>query len=322
MRKTLVALALLTFAAALLPEPAEAAMFRRRAASDDLFPGNGALTGLSRVGKVIKYKNDKFLDYYGENGARFLQYGLINLLVAEYTYGAKNRRLTIEIATMESATAAAGLYYYHRGKVVQQRRDVKVGEAGVIDAGRGDRSLYFFGGQLFVKVVYSGPEPVPDLTQVGELVAVKMPIAEKSGPDAFDYIRIPGVNQDSIELTPGFTFSLSFLPPSVTASAPAGGSVASDLFIMTQRQNKEAAKLAKDYHSYLKIYSEYVEEYKKGDVRFVKTVDPNQGRVVFALYQNMVILAVRPDGYDKGETLIEQVIQRYDELNPGRRKRR
>lgn len=322
MRKTLVILAVLIVAAAIQPDPAHAALFGRRSAGDDMFPGKGALTDLVRVGKIVKYKSDKFLDYYGENGARFLQYGLVNLLVGEYTYGAKNRRLTIEIATMESETAAAGLYYYHRGRVVQRRRDVNVGEAGVVDVGRDNRSLYFYGARLFVKVVYSGPEPVPDLTQVGALVAAKMPVSDKSGPDGFDYIRIPGVDQDTIELTPGFTFSLNFLPPSVSASAPGGGSAASDMFVITQWQNKEAAKLAKDYHAYLKRYAEYVEEYKKGDIRFVKTVDPSQGRVVYALYQNILIIAARPDGYEKGEALIEQVIERYDELNPKRKKRR
>jgi hypothetical protein len=104
------------------------------------------------------------------------------------------------------------------------------------------------------------------------------------------------------------------LPPSVTASAPGGGSLATDLFIITRSSPKEAEKVARNYVAFLRLFGENFEEYRRdGKQRFYRGVDHAQGRVVFTAYKKTVIIAARPDGYPKGEALIEAVMRKIDE---------
>lgn len=291
----------------------------RPLAQDNMFPESNEIPDLTRAGKILTYRNEKFQEYYGSSGNRYLQYGMINLVVGEYLWGGKDRRITIELATMDTPTAAAGLYHYHRGKVVGEKgRNVDVGAEGIVDEGRGSRNLYFHKANIFAKILYGGAEPVPDLLPVARAVDSRIRGDTDEKPDGFAYIKIEGVNEDTIELTPGFTFNMTFLPPAVWASAPGGGSVASDLFIITRPTNKEAAELYTGYASYLRMSAEYHEEYKRGGMKFIKAVDPNQGRVVFTSYRNVFIIAARPDGYERGEALIDRVIDKIDEVSPGK----
>ncbi|MDR3077898.1 MAG: hypothetical protein LBV15_03940, partial [Planctomycetota bacterium] len=254
---------------------------------------------------------------------RYLEYGMINMMVGEYLHGGQGRRFSIELATMESPTAAAGLFHHHRGNILAEGGlAVDLGAEGVLDRNRGNRNLYFYRGRIFAKLVYSGPEPVPDLLPAGRFVDSRLPGGNDAKPDGFAYIDVPGINRDTIALTPGFTFNISFLPPSVWANAPGGGSVASDLFVITRNSRKEAEAAYRDYLDYLKLYADYFEEYRRGNRRFVKAVDPNQGRVVFAWHENAMIIAARPDGYEKGEALIDGVVARIDQIGPSGRKKR
>ncbi|MCC8166770.1 MAG: hypothetical protein LIQ31_11610 [Planctomycetes bacterium] len=279
-----------------------------------MFPQDGDVPELLLDGKVLTYKGDKFQELYGTAGNRYIQFGMVEMMSANYIYGAPKRRVNIEIATMENATAAAGLFHHHRGKIVTgQGERLNVGAEGVLDVGRERRNLYFYRANYFVKIVYSGRPPVPSLMPIADFIDGRLPAGRDEKPDGFKYIDIEGINADTIALTPGFTFNISFLPPSVWASAPAGGSPASDLFVVTRLKDKEAAELYQDYFSYLRLHAEYVEEYRDGDIRYVKAVDPNQGRVLFTSYKNALIIAARPDGYEKGEVLIERVMEKIDE---------
>lgn len=319
-RKTLVLVLVMLFAAG----TGEAALFRSRSASGGMFPATGDLPDLVLVGKVLTYKLENFLEFYGKAGNRYVQYGLRNMMIAEYTYGGKGRRLTIELATMESPVASAGLFHHHRGNVVGPKGTaVNVGAEGVLDSSRHNRTLYFYRGNIFAKVIYSGEEPVPDLVPVAAAIDAKLPAGSDAKPEGFSYIEIPGVNKDTIELTPGFTFNYSFLPASVWASAPSGGSPASDLFIITRGNEREATEVFKDYLGYLKLQSDYVEEYQRGGgkQKYVKARDPGQGRVLFTVYRNALIIAARPDGYERGEPLIDQVMERIDAVNPPKKRR-
>ncbi len=296
---------------------ADAAFFglgRKGGRKGGMFPQDGDVPDLMLEGKVLTYKGDKFQELYGSAGNRYIQFGMTEMMSANYIYGAPKRRVNIEIATMENPTAAAGLFHHHRGKIVTgQGERLNVGAEGVLDVGRERRNLYFYRANLFVKIVYSGRAPVPSLLPIAEFIDGRLPAGRDEKPDGFKYIEIEGINPDTIALTPGFTFNISFLPPSVWASAPAGGSVASDLFVVTRLKDKEAAELYQDYFSYLRLHAEYVEEYRDGDIRYVKAVDPNQGRVLFTAYKNALIIAARPDGYEKGEELIERVMRKIDE---------
>lgn len=298
--------------------------FRRRdKARSDYFPEEVDVPELERVGKILTYKNEKFQELYGTAGNRYLQYGMISMTTADYTYGGRDRRLTIEIVTMETPTAATGLFHYHRGNILDGRgTPVDVGAEGIVDAGRENRNLYFYRSNMFVKLIYSGKEPVPDLTPVASFIDSQLPAGRDARPDGFAYIEIDGVNKDTISLTSGFTFNISFLPPGITANAPGGGSVASDMFIITRQLDRDAAALYKDYTSYLKLYSDYVEEYKRGRQPYTKAVDPNQGRVVFTQYKNALIIAARPDGYEKGEALIDKVMAKMDSVEPDKKRKK
>lgn len=310
----------------LLSVCADAAMpnpFRRKdRARGDYFPENGDVPDLVRAGNVVKYTPQKFTEFYGAGGNRYIQYGLLNMMACEYIWGGKDRRVTIEISTMESPTAAAGLFHHHRGNVLDGRGTaVDVGAEGVLDTKRGNRNMYLYRSNIFVKIIYAGRDPVPDLTLIGEYIDSQLPTGRDLKPDGFAYIGIDGVNEDTISLTAGFTFNLSFLPAAVWASAPGGGSAASDLFIITRQLDRDAAQLYQDYTSYIKLYAEYFEEYKRGRQPYTKAVDPNQGRVVFTHYRNALIIAARPDGYEKGEALIDKVMAKMDEESPDPKKK-
>ena len=299
-------------------------LFRPRSASDGMFPRTGDVADLVLVSRrILAYSGEKFAELYGSAGNRYLQYGLINMMVAEYLHGGQGRRLSIELATMESPIAAAGLFHHHRGNILAGGGlDVELGAEGVLDRNRGGRNLYFYRGSIFAKLVYSGPDPAPDLLPAGRFLDSRLPSGGDAKPDGFAYIDVPGINRETIALTSGFTFNISFLPPSVWASAPGGGGIASDLFVVTRGSRKEAEAAYRDYLAYLKLYAEYFEEYRRGDRRFVKAVDPNQGRVVFTWHENAMIIAARPDGYEKGEALIDSVMARIDQIGPTGRKKR
>lgn len=326
MRRKTVILVLILFGIAAVGEAAMPNPFRRNRSATGrggIFPESGELPGLERTSKVVTYKEGKFQEFYGAAGNRYVQYGLVNLMTADYVYGDPKARVTIEVATMENPVAAAGLFHYHRGSLLRGKgEELPVGAEGVLDLARGGRNLYFYRSNLFVKLIYSGPDPVPDMLPIAKHIDGRLPSGRDSKPDGFSYIEIDGVLRETISLTPGFTFNISFLPPAVWASAPAGGSEASDLFIITRANAGDAAQLLHDYSAYLKLYAEYVEEYRRDGRRYVKGVDPNQGRVVATAYRHVFIIAARPDGYERGEALIERVMARVDEVTPeGRRSR-
>lgn len=289
------------------------------------FPGAGDVVDLSPEGKTKSYQPDSLTEFYGDAANRYLQYGLLKMESRDYLYGGPKDRVNIEIATMESPTAAAGLYHFHRGKLLEGAgKPLDIGAEAVLDVKRDSRNLYFYRGAYFIKIVYSGKGRPPDLTPIARYIDDHMPAkAKDEKPQGFEYIDIDGINKDTIALTPGFTFNISFLPPSVWASAPGGGSPASDLYIITRLSDNDAAELQQDYTAFLRLHAEYFEEYKVGSMKLTKGIDPNQGRVVFGAYRNALIIAARPDGYVKGEALIEQVMDRIDEVRgEGKRPRK
>ena len=222
--------AFLVLALFLAATPAEAAMpnpFRQRSARSTTFPGKGDIPNLEPIGKVLTYQGQRFQDFYGAAGNRYIQYGLLNMMIGEYSYGAKDRRVSIEIAAMENPTAAAGLFHHHRGTIVLDGGQmVPVGAEGVLDSKRDGRNLYFYRSSAFVKIVYSGGPPIPDLLPIAGFMDERMPRGRDAKPEGFSYIEIDGIDPVSIGLTPGFTFNISFLPAAVWASAPGCGSVA------------------------------------------------------------------------------------------------
>ncbi len=301
-----------------VPSSAEAAgLFARLRGNDGAgsgtFPGTDDLPGLTKLGKIVTYKGKNFLDYYGSQANRFLQYGMHTMKVGDYDYQGEGRRVVVEIATMESVDRSAGLFHYHRGHVLANKgKDIDIGIEGVLDVERGGRNIYFYKSNLFVKIVYSGKMPIPDLMPIAELVASRISAGRAQRPEGFKYIDIQGVDMRTVAMTPGYTFSSEFLPASVWANAPGGGTSACDLFIITRRSSKEAAEVYKDYTGYMRTLGKNFDQFKRGKQNFTQGVDPVQGRVIFTAYKNAVIIAARPDGYDKGEALIQKVMAKID----------
>jgi len=301
----------------LLTCAAEAGMPRlfnkRDAVRGGMFPVKGDVDGLVPQGKPVKYREHSFQDFYGKQANIFLAYGVENLSTAEYTYGGSDKRITIEMATMEDAMGAAGLFHYHRGTVLKTSgTPVDVGAEAVLDTERDGRNLYFYRSSIFVKILYSGKEPVPSLMPIAQYIDSKIPKGRDDKPQGFEYVKVPWTDEKTVALTPGFCFSLTFMPPAITASAPGAGSIASDLFIITRRTNGDAQELYNDYRQYLQTFAEYIEEIRRDRQRYTQAVDPNQGRVIFTAYKNVLIIAARPDGYDKGEELIRMVMEKID----------
>ncbi len=305
-----------------LPPEAEAGMPFRRGGSriagafritGNLFPKKGDIPDLVPAGKILTYRGDSFKQLYGTAGERYVQFGMTSLLSMDYTYFVG--RLSIEIVTLDDPIQASGLFYYHRGKVLRTPGEmVDVGAEGVLDTGREGRNLYFYRANMFIKIVYSGKNPVPELLPIGKFIDDKLPANDDDKPAGVEYIRIEGVDEDTIAVTPGFTFDNNALPPSVWASAPGAGTQASDLFIVTRTRDGDARTVFEDYLAYLKMYAKYIEEYDIDGQQYVKAVDPGQGRVVLTRYGNAIIIAARPDGYARGELLIGRVMDRIDEI--------
>ncbi len=287
-----------------------------------MFPGKGDVPDLVPTKKALKYREEKFKEFYGANADIYIAYGIENLVSAEYEYGGKDRRITIEMATMDDGIGSAGLFHHHRGVILKNTGEaVNVGAEGVLDVSRDGRNLYFYRSSIFVKILYSGREPVPNLMPIAQYIDAKIPKDRDERPDGFEFIRVPWADEKTIALTPGFCFSLNFMPPAVTASTPGAGSIASDLFIMTRRSNSDATDLFNDYRTYLQTFAEYIEEFRWDRQRLIRAIDPNQGRVVFTAYKNVFIIAARPDGYDKGEELIKMVMQKVDEKAAEKKRR-
>lgn len=279
-----------------------------------LFPGSNDVDGLKQVRKPLTYKGETFQEFYGKAGNIYIEYGMLTMQAAEYDYGPAKGRVNLEIFTLETPINAAGLFHYNRGRLRAPGQKVDVGAEGILDVGRKGRNLYFYRAKSFVKIVYSGKGEAPDLLPIAEYVDSHLPSGRDDKPDGLDYIDIEGISKDTIAITPGFTFNISFMPPSVWASAPGGGSPASDLFVITRNLDRDAEEIFRDYTSYLKLHAKYIEEYTRENMKYTKAVDPTQGRVVFTCYRNAVIVAARPDGYEKGEVLIDRVMERIDEI--------
>ncbi|MDR3211928.1 MAG: hypothetical protein LBU79_08445 [Planctomycetota bacterium] len=285
-------------------------------ASSGMFPDSGSVPQLELTGRILTYRGNTFTDTYGTTANIYLVYGFTGLKSATYNYGGPDRPLVIEIAAMTTPDAAAGIFHHHTVKVLQnQAEDVAVGTEGALDTPRGGRTLYFYKSNLFVKIIYSGKTPIPDLLPVAQAVNQRIGGSGGQKPQGFNYIDIPGVDLKTVSVTPGNCFQIQELPPAVWASAPGGGSTASDLFIITRGSRREAARVARDYSAYVRLVGQNYDEYRVGKQTFWRGVDPQQGRVVFTSYRSVMIIAARPDGFDKGEELIKAVMRKIDAVD-------
>ncbi len=278
------------------------------AGSGRFMPESGEAPGLVRIGKVHVARGDRMRDYMGARANVYSNYGAETMATCDYTLGGAGKSLTIESYSMENEVAAAGIFHYHRGrKLYGLGKTVAVGVAGVLDTRRKGRSLYFYKQRQFVKLVYTGPDPVPDLLPLARAMAAKMPGTGKP-PGGFEYLNVEGVDPAATYVWPGYTFNCDFLPTGIFAKAPIAGPIA-EVFLIAHHDKKAAAKTAQNYRIYLEINGkDYAVKHTQRRRLVWQAQQPAIGRVIVTQYKKYVIGVRRPKTYAAGEAVLKRVV--------------
>lgn len=269
-------------------------------------PSDQFAQGWRRVGKERSYRGSKLVDLIGAQAAQYQSYGVDMAFVADYAY-MKNElpSLAIEVYQMNNGMAASGIFHYHRGtKLRGQGVPVDVGVEGV----RNVRVLYFYKDIYFIKLIYTGGVPAPDLDAMGRIIADSIP-GEARPPRGFEYLAVEGVDVKTSTITQGFTFRYDFLPPSIMAAAPGAGDAA-QIFLMTHYEDKDAQATARDYRFFLERNGLDYSLKRTRDRRMIWMAnDPNVGKVYATQYKQWVIGVSNPDNYERAEVLVERVLE-------------
>ncbi len=275
-------------------------------------PESDAVPGLVRTGRVRAYRGNEMRKYQGKSAALYLNYRATGLSVADFYLSEPGRSLTIESYSMDGNIAAAGIFHYFRGRKLKGAgRPVPAGAEGVLDVRHEKRNLYFYKQRYFMKIIYTGTKPIPDLVPLAQAICARIP-GSGSRPAGFKYLAVKGVNPKTAHVTPGYTFNCDFLPPGITAKAPGAGSVVSDVYLIVHNDDKEAEHTGRDYRQYLQINGkDFTLKRKSWHGRPVWTArDPSQGRVVCTVYKKFVIIVARPRSYPEGEQVVDNIVAR------------
>ncbi len=270
-------------------------------------PISGDVHGLELLGDTRLFASKESKRFHLGNRARpFTQYGVETIYNGEYYYGGKGKSLTIDVYKMATPKAAMGLFHWHRGYVLLDKgTPVDVGAEGVVDTLKKRRNLYFYKQYYLVSLVYSGPEPVPDLLPVARFIARQIP-GENVKPRGFELLDVEGINAASGKITPGNTFNAEFLPPSIRAYAPAAGPLA-EIHIMAFHEEDRAKKVWKDYREYLQLEGEEFGAKLRLNRPIWWARDPQQGRVVCMLARDYVLILSNVEKYELGAALLDRV---------------
>ena len=196
-----------------------------------------------------------------------------------------------------------------------------VGAQGVLDLRHERRNLYFYKQRFFVKLIYTGAKPVPDLVPLAQAAARGIPGPGRR-PEGFRYLDVDGVKPATAHATPGYTFNCDFLPPAITAKAPGAGSVVSDVYLIVHNDEEEARRTGRDYRQFLQLNGKNFDlERRRRERRLVwRARDPSQGRVICTRYKRFVIIVARPHTYAEGGRLLERIVAHIrSELRKSRR---
>jgi len=312
-RRPLLLLCLLAF----LPWcfPAEAAL-ANRAGIDRFFPATGALPGLRQAERPRRVRVKTLGDALGSDAANiYLRNGVEDYAVADYDFAGASRSVTVAIAVFADPLRAAAVFHEYRANprfLNGQGEAVPVGAEAALDAKNNGRNLYFYKQRAFVRVIYSGPAPVPDLTELARLVAATIPGDDRM-PAAFEKLQIEGIDPSTLAVTPGPLFGLDFFPRAATAEAPGAGFtpgefISADAYVAVFATRKAAEDAAKLHHAYLRRNAENFDAGTSGGgLSWWRATDPDQGRMIAAVRENVLYVVARPKNYDAGLAFLERL---------------
>jgi hypothetical protein len=289
--------------------PAEAALpFANRAAMERTFPDTNALPGLRRVERPRRVRVRSLSDVLGADAvAVHVRNGVNDYAEAHYDFEGQRRSVTIGIAAFPEPLHAAAAFHEYRIRFLHRRGEaVPVGAEGVLDARNGGRNLYFYKQRTFVRVIYSGDRPIPDLLPLARLVADAIP-GDDRPPTAIEALRIEGIDPSTLTVTLGPLFQLDFFPRAATAGAPGAGMV-SDASVAVFPRRAAAEDAAKAYQAYLQRNGEdFQAGVSPGGLSWWRATDPEQGRVIAAVRGNVLHIVARPQNYDAGLAFLERM---------------
>ncbi len=289
----------------------------------NVLPDEKTYEELKPVGKKKTYAGeDKIKRYLGSSGKLFCQYGTSNIYVRDYEMGSSKQTLTVEIYTLKSDKNAAGLFHYHRGRILRnQGTPVDAGVEGVVDTFRGGRNLYFYKQLTFVKIIYTGSKPVPDLVPLAKSIANDIS-GDNSPPTGVEHLNVEGVDAASWKVSPGYVFNYEFLSTGIFAKAPGAGPVA-EVFIIGCFDEGEAKRSGSDYRLFLQLNGK---DYTIKHKNFSRVVwwgqDPKQGRVICTVQDEFLVGILRPQTYETGEVVLDRIADHIKDAPRLRRQER
>ncbi len=286
-------------------------------------PLTGQYPGLVPIDKkIVNYfsTQDK-ARYLGNKAPLFDQYGLNSLHVCNFTLDGPENYLTIEAYSVNSSVGAAGIYYYYKGKILYGGgKDVEVGAQGVLDTERESRNLYFYKGQFFYALVYTGKKPVPDLVPLAREIADRT-MGENFKPKGFEYLDVKGISTQFARVTWGNALNTEFLPPSVMALAWAAGKEAK-IYVSSYNNKKDMEDSLLDFRRYLQLEAPDFKESRikvgEGDYKLYTATDSTLGVIMVAVFEDNIITLVKPESLDKGMPLIRAIIEKARSLRYAR----
>lgn len=220
-----------------------------------VLPEDNAIPGLRRKARPRAWSAGKATEYLDPEQLRWYNaYDMTAVAVAEYEYGPNAVSLTIEGVQTKRPLGAAGIYHWVRNKKLRDGGEALLGVddiEGVVDRYRGAGNIYFYKRNVFYKILYHGPRPAPDLTEVARAAAGA--VKEYVRPlRSFEWMNVPGVDMKHAAVTPGPTMQCEDLPASAWAPAPGAGAKAI-LYVIECDSRDKAESVAKDHRQFLRL---------------------------------------------------------------------
>lgn len=297
-------------------EPEKRKWFRRTGTPTGLLPADQAIPGLAMIGKPRSWSASKAETYLDPEQLRvYTGFGFTDLMAAEYTYGPQGARLTVEAVVMHDPLGAAGAFHWVRLSKLNGEADFLQGiepAEGVVDRRRGGWNAYFFKGHTLFKIIWNGPRPAPDLTDLARVVAGN--VVESGRPMlAFTWMDVPGVDPATKAVTLGNTLNCPDLPRAAYARAPAAGTKAT-VYVIECGSRDKAEGVAKAYQGFLRLNGadQGSTTTDKGRRRVWWATDRRTTPVIATQKANAVLLVAHADSRRVGGALLDEIAARIE----------
>lgn len=280
-----------------------------------LLPMTGDFPGLVQLGKnKIFTKADDRMMYLGTRGQVMEQFGTRSLYVGDYTLGGKGNDLSLESYQVDGDVGAAGIFYYYKGRLLANAgKDVDVGGAGVIDTKNDSRNLYFYKGQLFFALIYTGKAPIPDLVPLARWLADKVNNRNWQ-PTGFKYLKdLDGVSQKYTRISYGNALNMDFLPPAVMSLALCAGTKAK-VYACTFSDPKQMQNTEDAFVRFLRFDTKQYKESKlksgASSYRVYQGIEKDEGLIQFVRGRDVLFIVTGADSAGQGLDLLQRLLDR------------